>query len=118
MPREDFGEYLVAGGQARFTEIDGGDRTIFTLPSTVDAGLAFEITIGAHAIGGEMIIVAGLQVRARAPGPTCTGTSDEDDEDDESEFDVDLNDETPWLGGGAGGAGGPGAGGSVVGIRA
>ena len=111
VPSEDFGEYLVAGGQARFTEIDGGDRTIINLPLQVDAGVTFEIEIGSHAIGGQMIIVAGLQVRARAPGRTCTGTSDEDDDDDD-ESEVGLDEPGPWLPTGSFGGDG-GAGGSV-----
>ena len=112
VPHADFGGLLFPGGQARFTEIHGGDGSIFDLPSHIDPFLGavqFEFEIGPDAIGGLSIAVDGLEVRMRAPGRTCTGTSEEE-EDDDDESDLDLDEEPPWLQrhrfDGAGGAGG------------
>ena len=113
IPREDFGEFLFLGGQARFTDVDCGGTPIFNLPLHIDAGVAFEITIGPHALGGSCIAVEGLQVRAR----DGAGGADDEDEDDEDDGEVDFADEppAPWrrFDGGSGGAGG-GAGPSLV----
>ena len=68
LPQADFGEFLFPGGQARFTEIDGGDARIFSLPMQIgeEAQLEFKFEIDADAIGGDGILVEGLEVRARA----------------------------------------------------
>ena len=113
IPREDFGEFLFLGGQARFTDVDCSGTPIFHLPLHVDAGVAVEITIGPHALGGTCIAVEGLQVRARVGG----ADDDEEEEDDDDDGGVDFADEppAPWrrFDGGSGGAGG-GAGPSLV----
>ena len=62
----DFGELLFPGGQARFTEIAGGDARIFTLPAQIGEALQFDFEIDADAIGGSRICVQGLEVRAHA----------------------------------------------------
>ena len=64
--RADFGELLFPGGQARFTEITGGDARIFNLPMQIGATISFDFEIDAHALGGMCISVRGLEVRARA----------------------------------------------------
>ena len=113
IPREDFGEFLFLGGQARFTDVDCSGTPIFHLPLHVDAGVAVEITIGPHALGGLCIAVEGLQVRARVGG----ADDEEEDEADDDDGGVDFADEppAPWrrFDGGSGGAGG-GAGPSLV----
>lgn len=108
VPNDDFGDYLIPGGQARFTAVEGGYGNIFNLPLQFSPlGVEFEFTIHPNASGGMMIAVDGLQVRARVP--TASEGSDEEEEDDESDFDVD--EPGPWLPttgpfGGDGGAGG------------
>ena len=113
IPREDFGEFLFLGGQARFTDVDCSGTPIFHLPLHVDAGVAVEITIGPHALGGSCIAVEGLQVRARVGG----ADDEEEDDADDDDGGVDFADEppAPWrrFDGGSGGAGG-GAGPSLV----
>jgi hypothetical protein len=66
VPREDFGNFLFLGGQARFTNVWGSDARIFAIPAQVDAALGFQIEIGPEAIGGTCIFVSGLEVRACA----------------------------------------------------
>jgi len=43
--RADFGELLFPGGQARFTEITGGDARIFNLPMQIGATISFDFEI-------------------------------------------------------------------------
>ena len=63
VPRADFGEFLFLGGQARFTQVEGGDARIFDLPAQIDRGVSFEFDIHPEALGGTMICVQGLKVR-------------------------------------------------------
>ena len=65
VPREDFRENYFLGGQARFTEVSGGDERIHNLPEEESAGFGFKIEIDLGAVGGQMICVSGLEVRAR-----------------------------------------------------
>ena len=106
VPLADFRDVRIhTGMQVRFTDIQGGNGHIYTLP-TIDLGIGtpivFEFEIHPDATGGLMISVDGMQVRAFAPS---TG-----DDDDEDEGDLNLYDEPPhpWLPfqGGGGGAGG------------
>ena len=68
VPCADLGAHLYQGGQARFMEVAGGDERIYGLPTSLDEArvLQFFLDIDDNAVGGQLIAVKGLEVRAPA----------------------------------------------------
>ena len=66
VPCADLGAHLYQGGQARFMEVAGGDERIYGLPTSLDEArvLQFFLDIDDNAVGGQLIAVKGLEVRA------------------------------------------------------
>ena len=65
----DFGEKLLLGGEARFTEITGGRAEIFKLPLQIPPShsfIRFNIRIEPLACQGRYLVASGLQVRVCA----------------------------------------------------
>jgi hypothetical protein len=61
----DFGELFFPGGEARFTQVQGGDERVHRLPAVwqTDGGLRFRISVCPEGAMGRVIIVAGLETR-------------------------------------------------------
>ena len=71
VPVSDFGELLLLGGEARFTQLMGSDPTKTHVlpeapPPTPEAELVFFLDVDSDVVSGRMICASGLEVRARA----------------------------------------------------
>tara|TARA_B100002051_G_C16537434_1_gene535817 strand:+ start:443 stop:739 length:297 start_codon:yes stop_codon:yes gene_type:complete len=69
VPVADFGEKLLLGGEARFTDVTGGRSEIFKLPLEIqssDSFIQFNIRIEPLASQGRYLVASGLQVRVCA----------------------------------------------------
>ena len=70
VPRTDFGDSFLAGGEARWTDVNGGyPETIYRLPDVeppASGGVRFRLRVCPEGMTGRVAMVGGLQVRARA----------------------------------------------------
>ena len=68
VPIEDLGPLFFPSGEARFTEVHGGDGKIYTLPAAAPPageGVRFRLAVCAEGAMGKYILAAGLEVRAQ-----------------------------------------------------
>lgn len=67
VPLADFGDLYVAGGEARWTEVNGGNpATVHKLPAApaADTSLRFKLKVHPDGATGRRKLVGGLEVRA------------------------------------------------------
>jgi len=66
VPIEDLGPLFFPSGEARFTEVNGGDGKIYTLPAAPPppgGAIRFHLAVCAEGAMGKYILPGGLEVR-------------------------------------------------------
>jgi hypothetical protein len=69
VPIEDFRNKFIAGGEARWTMVNGGDpEQLFALPDVAPSGaVKFRVRVCSEGGAGRVCIFRGLEVRPRLP---------------------------------------------------